>query len=205
MPAPNMYQVVVETANKYPREFREAHTDSPNKHLWIKILAWELHQLDPRWGLNGKRGNPNDLSMDVVNWLGEGVGFDPTRNDRPVTVIDVIGGAGGPDPKPTWQVFNDPTIHRGPGAWVKPEPVPGYHGNVPVPPPPPPEEVSTPLINAVQAVENQIKALLASNEKLTKSVDNFTRKLDQGFSIKAKAGWPVGDVNGSVTLKDPQG
>ena len=204
----NMYQTVVEMANKYPREFKVAHTEHPDKHLWIKLLAWELHQLDERFGLNGKRGNPNDLSMDAINYLGEGIGFDPTKNDRPITVIDVIGAAGGPNPKPAWMVLNDmnePT-HRGPGAWVKPQPVPGYHNVEPpkeVPPVEVPGNTNPTLINAIQAVENQVKALLAVNEKLAKSLDGLSARLDRGFSIKAKAGWPVGEINGGVDLKAP--
>lgn len=210
MAVPNMYNTVVETANKYPQEFREAHTGGARTELWIKLLAYELHKLDPRWGLNGKRGT-DTLSQDAVNFKGEGVGTDPSRNDAPITVVDVIGAAGGPDPKPTWQVFNDPVAHRGPGKWIQPEPVPGYHDlnpNVPSPPVPKPPTDTT-LINAVQAVESQLKLNTQLQEKLLQelvtlatAVNGLSSRLDKGFSIKAKAGWPVGDVNGEVKLKE---
>lgn len=177
MSVPNMYNTVVEVANKYPQEFREAHTGGPRTELWIKLLAWELHKLDPRWGLNGKRGT-EVLSQDAINFKGEGVGFDPSRNDAPITVVDVIGAAGGPDPRPSWQVLNDPTVHRGPGRWIQPEPVPGYHdvgGGKPVPVPPVPSDTN--LINAVQAVESQIKALLVAQERQAKVLEQLSAQI----------------------------
>lgn len=246
MAVPNHFQFVVETANKYPREFREAHTNGPNTELWIKLLAYEMHtKLDPRWGLNGKRGTET-LSQDAINWKGEGIGFDPADSDRPITVVDVIGAAGGPDPRPSWQVLNDPAVHRGPGRWIKPQPVDGYHsGNNQGPPVPIPPVPNNPdLINAVQAVEQQVKALIAaqetnnrliavlsakvedadkhtcqtseeftkalvenvdqqevSNASLKASVDGLNERFDRGFDVEAKAGWPVGNVKGKISLK----
>lgn len=240
MSVPNRYQTVIEVANKYPREFREAHTDSPNKHVWIKLLALELNKSDARFGLNGKRGNPNDLSMDAINYLGEGVGFDPTRNDRPVTVIDVIAGAGGVSPTPAWQVFDKPE-DRGPGAWVQPLAVDGY-GDVPpknpVDPLPPTGPTNTDVVNVMTQVVGALKEVIASHERLTQKVEQqiqqnidatdklvdqlkitthyqvesssqvkdavvgLAERLDRGFKIEAKAGWPVGNIGGSVTLKE---
>lgn len=182
MAVPNMYGVVVETANKYAQEFREAHAGGPRAELWIKLVAYELHKLEPRWGLNGKRGT-DVLSQDAINFKGEGIGFDPSRNDAPITVIDIIGGAGGPDPKPTWQVLNDPNeaTHRGPGKWIQPQPVPGYHDlnpNVPSPKPPP-VPVDTTLVNAVQAVESQLKSVLAAQERTAQFLDQLVAKIQQ--------------------------
>ena len=241
MAVPNRYQTVVDVANKYPQAFRVAHTDSPDKWVFIKLLAWELHQTDPKFGLNGKRGNPNDLSMDAINYLGEGVGFDPTRNDRPVTVIDVIGGAGGPDPKPAWQVFNNPDTDRGPGAWVQPQPVPGYQTGEPVKnpvDPVPPTKEQTDTLNELTKVVGALNEVIASHERLTKvveqqigrsvdatnelveqlkinthyttetgnalkdAVQGLSGRLDRGFKFGAKAGWPVGNINGDLTLKE---
>lgn len=180
MAVPNHFQFVVETANKYPREFREAHTNGPNTELWIKLLAYEMHtKLDPRWGLNGKRGT-DVLSQDAINWKGEGVGYDPKDGDRPITVVDVIAAAGGPDPRPSWQVLNDPNVHRGPGQWIRPLPVPGYHDGQQGPPvvvTPPPVDLT--LVNAVQAVESQLKAVLASQERLAKSLEVLNAKVEQ--------------------------
>lgn len=159
MAVPNAYQTVVDLANKFPREFREAHTGGPNTELWIRLLAYELHtKVDRRFGLNGKRGT-DTLSQDAINFKGEGVGHDPT-DGQPVTVIDVIGGAGGANPTPSWQVFNDPVQHKGPGKWIQPRPVAGYHDNPVQPPPPAPGPVEPPqfvdLTNAIQKLTPEV-------------------------------------------------
>jgi hypothetical protein len=130
MSIPNCQHVVADLAATFPDEWRKAHNPSgggPETEAFIRRLGWVLHAtVDPRFGLNGKRGNPNDLSDDAINWIGSGPGHDPLTG-RPVTVIDVIGGAGGPNPTPQWTVFSD---LPGPGAWVKPQPV----GDVVAPP-----------------------------------------------------------------------
>lgn len=175
MSVPNFQQQVTDLANKYPREFREAHTGGPNTELFIKIVAYELHKLEPRFGLNGKRGT-DTLSQDAINYKGIGVGHDPTNN-QPVTVIDIIGGAGGNDPRPTWQVFNDPNLHRGPGKWIQPLPVPGYHTEGPQIPPPPPPPVDTTIVAALQALTAQMKLLTEVNEAQRKQLDAQTKQL----------------------------
>lgn len=198
MAVPNMYNTVVEIANKYPQEFREAHTTDGRFDLWIKLLAYELNQKDPRFGLNGKRGT-DTLSMDALNYKGEGVGFDPVTGDK-ITVIDVIAGAGGNNPTPAWQVFNNPNTDVGPGKWIQPQPVQGYHqtGPVIVPPPPPSQ---TDIINALQAVESQIKHSTEVMERLVAVTEKQTALFEKGFSVKAKGGWPVGDLSGEIKPK----
>lgn len=176
MSVPNFHQQVTELANKYPREFREAHTGGPNTELWIKIVAYELHRLEPRFGLNGKRGI-DTLSQDAINYKGTGVGYDPTNN-QPITVIDIIGGAGGPDPRPAWMVLNDPNIHQGPGKWIQPKPVPGYHTEgPPISQPPPPPSTETSVVNAIQALTAQMKLLTEVNEAQRKQLDTQTKQL----------------------------
>ncbi len=115
---PNYLSQVQQARDRYPEAWRSAHVHGdPKAWDFIRLLARDLHKIDPRIGLNGKRGNPNDLSMDALNYSGEGPGHDPTNGNAPVTVIDVIGSAGSPAAYPTWQVF---TNLPGPGAWVKP-------------------------------------------------------------------------------------
>lgn len=120
---PNHIQTVERLAAQYPAEWAAAHTGGPQTEAFIRRLASVLHAIDPRFGLNGKRGNPNDISDDVVCFDGEASGgdYDPTRNNVPVTVIDVIGGAGGPNPVATWNHPLKPSA----AAWVKPGPVSG--------------------------------------------------------------------------------
>lgn len=130
---PNMLAEVEKMKRKFPQAWADAHTGGPHTEDFIRILAAHLHLIEPRFGNNGKRGNPNDLSDDALNFKGEGPGHDPTNGNMPVTVIDVIGAAGSPGAYPTWQVFD--TL-PGPGAWVQPKPV--------VAPQPPPAPVLPP-------------------------------------------------------------
>lgn len=117
---PNFQPIVERLARQYPQEWKDAHTGNARTEDFVRIVAWELHKLDPKVGLNGKRGNYEDISDDVINYFGEGPGFDPKTNS-PITVVDFIARAGAkpPDPPPyvTWQPFSN---LPGPGAWVKP-------------------------------------------------------------------------------------
>lgn len=120
----NMINVVAEMRDRYPEAWRNAHTGNAQTEDFIRLLAWELHSKhDPRWGLNGKRGNPEDVSDDVVAWNGEGTARDKTRGFAPMEIIDCIGGAGGPNPTPAWNV--GPGGPGDVGAWVQPDPVGG--------------------------------------------------------------------------------
>jgi len=118
MPIPNMLAEVERCKRKFPEAWKDAHTGNAHTEDFIRILASDLHLIDARFGLNGKRGDPNDISDDAINYIGEGPGHDPVTG-MPVTVFDVIRGAGGPNPQPSWDAINRP----GPGAWVKPKPV----------------------------------------------------------------------------------
>jgi hypothetical protein len=122
---PNYREDVAHAASRYPNEWRSAHTGGVDTEAFIRLLARDLHAIDPRIGLNGKRGNPDDISDDALNFKGEGAQYDPTNSNSPVSVIDVIGGAGGANPTPQWTTFDD----RHAGAWVKPS------GAIVVPPP----------------------------------------------------------------------
>lgn len=137
---------VDQLARDNPNTFACAHTSNA-ACAWnfIKLVACKLNpepSLGP-WGLNGKRGNPNDLSYDALNFKGEGPGSDshnPANN--PVTVIDVIGGAGGPNPTATWQNFTGPVESS--GAFVAPRCKGDVPDATPEPPKPPPAPVKPP-------------------------------------------------------------
>jgi len=158
MAIPNCQSIVADLAGKFPDEWRAAHTGGPDTEAFIRRLAHVLHTtVDARFGLNGKRGNPHDLSDDALNFKGEGPGHDPTDGNRPVTVIDVIAAAGSPDARPSWQVFSD---LPGPGAWVKPESVGSGSagGGSPSPTPPPPTDLR-PFLDAIKALDNKVGTL----------------------------------------------
>jgi hypothetical protein len=126
MSIPNHIDVVRRLAAEHPSEWSAAHRGGAATESFIRRLAATLHAMDPRFGLNGKRGNPNDISDDAINFDGESFlgDVDPTRGNAPVTVIDVIGGApsgpSGPDGTPAWNPVTDPNVRPTLAAWVKP-------------------------------------------------------------------------------------
>lgn len=201
MSIPNYQSVVADLARQYPAEWQAAHRGGPQTEAFIRRLAWVLHQRDPRFGLNGKRGNYDDISDDVVNYIGEGPGHDP-RTGQPVTVIDVIVAAGGPNPQPAWNSINQP----GPGGWVQPSPV---GGDVPTPQPPTPQPQPTPAcryqppdLSALDALDDTqretllaVQALQHEVAALRLEVQDARAALRNGLAVngtiagKASGGW----------------
>jgi hypothetical protein len=130
MSIPNLQHIVAKAAADHPTEWKNAHTGNAHTEDFIRLCAPLLALEDARFGLNGKRGNPHDISDDAVNVKGEGPGTDSTTG-QPCTVIDIIGGAGGPNPQPQWGVMTDPVASS--GAWVA-------SGTAPPQPQPPPAQ-----------------------------------------------------------------
>jgi hypothetical protein len=130
---PNYLEDVKAAKAKYPEAWSHAHvTGDPKRWDFIRLLAADLHAKDLNVGLNGKRGNPNDLSMDALNYLcdaDDSAGRTP--DGTPCAVIDVIGSAGIPSQYPAWTPYT--TQVEGSGAWVRPG-----SGTVPIPVPPTP-------------------------------------------------------------------
>ena len=119
---PYRITTVQAVADADPVRFRCAHTSAACGHDFIKALACELHKTDPRFGLNGKRGSLTDVSYDALNFKGEGTDLDPDNPDNPTgksTVIDTIGGAGGPNPLVAWFAVTDPNSPTK-ARWIKP-------------------------------------------------------------------------------------
>jgi len=115
---PNLLHVVDAIKAQHPTAWRQAHTGSAQTEDFIRLLAAACHAVDPRFGLNGKRGNPADLSDDALNCLDPVDGPGRTPDGRRCWVIDVIGAAGGPSPVAQWAQFTDPLSSS--GAWVTP-------------------------------------------------------------------------------------
>ena len=133
MSIPDLTYIVRQAKEEHPQAWKDAHTGNAHTEDFIRIVAKMMHAVNPKFGLNGKRGNPQDISDDAVNFIGEGPGTTP--GGQPCTVIDIIGGAGGPNPQPVWQVFSDPVASS--GAWVNPNSAPGLPPQ-PIPPQYPP-------------------------------------------------------------------
>lgn len=135
MSIPNYKQDVEAAQAKYADAWAHAHVEGDPRRLeFIKLLAKDLHIKDPKVNCNGKRSNPNELSADAINILclsTDSAGRTP--DGRPCVVVDVIGGAGGPNPTPAWTVYN--TLVEGSGAPVNPNSIPAP---VPVPAAQPP-------------------------------------------------------------------
>jgi hypothetical protein len=130
---PYRISTVQSVADADPVRFRCAHTSAACARDFIKALACELYKTDQRFGLNGKRGSLTDISYDALNFKGEGTDTDPDNPDNPsgkATVIDVIGGAGGPSPVVAWFAVTDPQSPTK-ARWIKP-----CWSSAPVPQPP---------------------------------------------------------------------
>jgi hypothetical protein len=163
--APDRRDIVQQVSAADPARFACAHNEGRScKNDWIKAVAWALHQTDARWGLNGKRGNAGDLSMDVVTWR-----IGPT--DRHVQAFDICGACGGGSPSVVWSDITNWSTLGNPGTaiWIKPEPVGGSGsgggGNPqPTPPPTPPAPVDlTPVLTALRALGDRLAALEAKS------------------------------------------
>lgn len=125
---PNYLTEVVAAKAKYPAAWAVAHHHGhPGAWDFIKLLAADLHAIDPRVGCNGKRGT-DELSMDALNVLDPVDGPGRTPDGRRCWVVDVIAGAGGPNPQPAWTAFTNPQDSSGkwiaPGVEPEPEPPP---------------------------------------------------------------------------------
>jgi hypothetical protein len=122
MACPNYLTDVQRVAAENPEAWRNAHTGNAHTEDFIRILAFELCEKDPRVGLNGKRGNPADISDDALNVLDPIDGPGLTPEGQQCWVVDVIIGAGGPDPEPNWNAY--PDAESSTGAHVVPGPPP---------------------------------------------------------------------------------
>jgi hypothetical protein len=126
MACPNYKADVERVAAENPEAWRNCHTGNAHTEDFIRILAAELFIKDNRVGLNGKRGNPDDISDDALNYLDPADGPGTTPQGARCWVIDVVASAGSPDASPTWQAFTDPQdssgAHVQPGEAPSPEP-----------------------------------------------------------------------------------
>jgi hypothetical protein len=163
--APNRQDIVQQVSDADPERFRCAHSGRPCQADWIKAVAAALYATDPRWGLNGKRGNPNDLSLDVVTFR-----IGPT--DRHVQAFDICGACGGPDPRVVWNdITGWATIGQpGTAVWVRPDAVsapppvstpPTPKPGEPRPPVQPPSTELSSVLSLLQALDARLNALTA--------------------------------------------
>lgn len=108
--------VVRQVATAYPAALRNSCQDHGGSWEFMDRVVDTLRTYDTRWGYNGKRGNANDPSQDVVdyNW-----GAQADQGTTEVYIIDVIAGHCGSAPSPTWSDVTDITYNSGTtGRWI---------------------------------------------------------------------------------------
>lgn len=126
---PNYQKQVDACKTKYADAWTHAHVEGdPRRTEWIQLCAADIHAIDKSVGCNGKRGNPHDLSADALNILCSTADSEgKTPEGYPCAVVDVIAGAGGPNPQPVWNVYTTAVEGSGanvlPGAVTPPQPV----------------------------------------------------------------------------------
>jgi hypothetical protein len=138
MAIPNLVPLIKPLCDRFPSAWAKAkapHDDGEFNARVCAVLYYE--QGLTAVGRNGKRGNPTDLSRDIINWKGEGPNPDPV-NGGFGTIIDFIASHESPSASIA-QFYPDP---NGPGAWVKPLTLAQIDaGAPPVPPSTPPVAV----------------------------------------------------------------
>jgi hypothetical protein len=81
---------------------------------FARIVAYDLYtHVSPRFGLNGKRGDPTQLSMDVFSFM-------RSSNVRDVIIIDYIVNAGIDSAHIGWGDVTEVSAPYGGGIWVQP-------------------------------------------------------------------------------------
>ncbi len=116
LPLPNMASAVQAVARANPGALQNSCQDGGGNWQFMDSVVDTLRTHDTRWGYNGKRGNVNDPSKDVVTYH-YGPGADQGSTD--VYIIDIINGHCGGSPSAGWNDVTDVTINSGTiGRWI---------------------------------------------------------------------------------------
>ncbi len=108
--------VVQSVASANPGALQNSCQEHGGSWQFLDQVVDTLRTYDTRWGYNGKRGNANDPSLDVVTYH---YGSGPDQNSTEVYIIDVIGGHCGPTPSPAWNDVTAATANGGAiGRWI---------------------------------------------------------------------------------------
>ena len=108
--------VVQDVAAQFPNALRNSCQDEGGSWEFMDRVVDALRSHDTRWGYNGKRGNANDPSKDVVDY---NYSSDPDEGTTNVYIIDTIGGHCGSNPSPVWNDVTDVTVNSGTiGRWI---------------------------------------------------------------------------------------
>lgn len=117
LPLPGYGASVVQSiASQYGNALRNSCQDTGGTWEFLDRVVDALRQYDTRWGYNGKRGNANDPSKDVVDYH---YGRGQSENSTDVYIIDVIVGHCGSNPSAGWGDVTNVTVNSGTiGRWI---------------------------------------------------------------------------------------
>ncbi len=108
--------VVQAVAAANPGLLRNSCQEHGGSWQFLDLVVDTLRTYDTRWGYNGKRGNANDPSLDVVTYHH---GAGASNGSTQVYIIDVVGGHCGSNPSATWIDVTDATYGAGTvGRWI---------------------------------------------------------------------------------------
>lgn len=119
---PDAFGVVVDEYNRNFNDWMNSCQSSQGERgwVWLDKLVDRLRTTDLRWGYNGKRGNPNDPSQDVVAYH---YGAGNSQFSTQVYIIDVMFQHCGSNPSPAWIDQTSITVESGTvGMFVYPRP-----------------------------------------------------------------------------------
>lgn len=108
--------VVAAVARANPAALQNSCQSSGGSWQFMDQVVDTLRTYDTRWGYNGKRGNANDPSHDVVTYnYGSGADEGSTQ----VYIVDIIGGHCGSNPTPIFVDQTQVTLNAGTiGRWI---------------------------------------------------------------------------------------
>lgn len=113
---PDEFDVVEQVAMEHPDWLMQSCVDTGGNNEFLFEVVRRLRMIDPRWGLNWKRGVVGDLSQDVVDYHW-GAGEPEESTD--VFILDIIVGHCGDDPQAGWIDVTQATLDAGTvGMWT---------------------------------------------------------------------------------------
>ncbi len=110
LPRVNRVDIVNRVASQNPAALRGSCQDQGGSWLFMDLVVDGLQATDLRFGYNGKRGNSNDPSQDVISYH---YGAGPSELSTQVWITDILNGHCGSNPTPTWNDVTDITISSG--------------------------------------------------------------------------------------------
>lgn len=122
LPLPNESGLVNDEFNRNYSDWQNScqTTQGERGWVWLDKLIDRLRAKDLRWGYNGKRGNPNDPSQDIVDYH---YGAGNSQLSTSVYIIDVMFGHCGNATSPAWIDQTSVTVNSGTvGLFMYPRP-----------------------------------------------------------------------------------